>query len=128
MVGALLLVEDNELNREIAVELLAATGANVETAENGKIAVEKVRSSPPGYYQLIFMDIQMPVMDGCKAAEAEIRNLERNDTKTLPIVAMTANAFSDDRQRTKEAGMNDQPREKRIDMEHLRQVLRRYLA
>ena len=117
--------EDNELNREIAVELLAATGVKVETAENGKIAVEKVQSSPPGYYQLIFMDVQMPVMDGCTAATA-IRNLERNDTKTLPIVAMTANAFADDRQRTKEAGMNDHL-EKPIDIERLHQVLHRYL-
>lgn len=121
----LLLAEDNELNREIAVELLAATGVKVETAENGKIAVEKVQSSPPGYYQLIFMDVQMPVMDGCTAATA-IRNLERNDTKTLPIVAMTANAFADDRQRTKEAGMNDHL-EKPIDIERLHQVLHRYL-
>ena len=121
----LLLAEDNELNREIAVELLTATGAEVETAENGKIAVEKVQSSPPDYYQLIFMDVQMPVMDGCTAAAA-IRNLERNDTKTLPIVAMTANAFADDRQRTKEAGMNDHL-EKPIDIERLHQVLHRYL-
>lgn len=121
----LLLAEDNELNREIAVELLAATGAEVETAENGKIAVEKVQSSPPDYYQLIFMDVQMPVMDGCTAAAA-IRNLERNDTKTLPIVAMTANAFADDRQRTKEAGMNGHL-EKPIDIERLHQVLHRYL-
>lgn len=121
----LLLVEDNELNREIAVELLAATGAEIETAENGKIAVEKVKSSPPDYYRLIFMDVRMPVMDGCTAAAA-IRNLERNDTKTLPIVAMTANAFTDDRQRTKEAGMNDHL-EKPIDIERLHQVLHRYL-
>lgn len=121
----LLVVEDNELNREIAVELLAASGAKVETAENGKIAVEMVQTSPPDYYQLIFMDVQMPVMDGCTAAAA-IRNLERNDTKTLPIVAMTANAFADDRQRTKEAGMNDHL-EKPIDIERLHQVLHHYL-
>ena len=122
----LLLVEDNELNREIAVELLSATGAKVDTAENGKIAVDQVASSPEGYYQLIFMDMQMPVMDGCAAAVA-IRELNREDTKTMPIVAMTANAFSDDRQKTREAGM-DEHLAKPIDMDQLYQVLHRFLT
>ena len=122
----LLLVEDNELNREIAVELLSITGAEVDTAENGKIAVDKVAASPEGYYQLIFMDVQMPVMDGCTAA-VEIRALEREDTKTIPIVAMTANAFADDRQRTKEAGM-DGHLAKPIDIEQLYQVLQSFLS
>lgn len=121
----LLVVEDNELNREIVVELLSATGAEVETAENGKIAVEKVAASPEGYYQLIFMDMQMPVMDGCSATVA-IRALERRDTKTIPIVAMTANAFADDRQRTREAGM-DEHLAKPIDMDQLYQVLYKFL-
>lgn len=121
----LLLVEDNELNREIAVELLSATGAKVDTAENGKIAVEKVASSPEGYYQLVFMDMQMPVMDGCTAAVA-IRALEREDVKTMPIVAMTANAFADDRQRTRESGM-DEHLAKPIDMDQLYRILNKYL-
>ena len=119
-----LLVEDNELNREIAVELLAATGAEVDTAENGKIAVDKVASSPSGYYQLIFMDMQMPVMDGCTAAVA-IRALGREDARTIPIIAMTANAFADDRQRTREAGM-DEHLAKPVDMDQLYQVLHKY--
>ena len=122
----LLLVEDNELNREIAVELLSATGAKVDTAENGKIAVDKVAASAEGYYQLIFMDIQMPVMDGCAAA-VEIRALEREDAKMIPIVAMTANAFSDDRQKTRVAGMNEHLA-KPIDIDQLYQVLHKYLV
>lgn len=122
----LLLVEDNELNREIAVELLSTTGVKVDTAENGKAAVEIVASSPIGYYQLIFMDIQMPIMDGWTSAKA-IRALEREDTKTLPIVAMTANAFADDRQRTRDAGMNEHLA-KPIDLEQLHQVLHRFLS
>lgn len=120
-----LLVEDNELNREIAMELLSSTGAEIDTAENGKIAVEKVMASPEGHYQLIFMDMQMPVMNGCDAAMA-IRVLERGDTKTLPIIAMTANAFADDRQRTREAGMNEHLA-KPIDIEQLYQILHKFL-
>lgn len=121
----LLLVEDNELNREIAVELLSAAGAEVITAENGKVAVDKVMTSPEGYFQLIFMDVQMPVMDGCAAAAA-IRALDRADTGTLPIVAMTANAFADDRQRTRDAGM-DEHLAKPIDRNQLYQTLHRFL-
>ncbi|MDR2546805.1 MAG: response regulator [Lachnospiraceae bacterium] len=102
----ILMVEDNELNMEIAVDLLEITGITVETAENGLIAFEKVVKTPENYYDLIFMDIQMPVMNGYEAAKA-IRALKRDDAATLPIVAVTANAFAEDVQKTREAGMND---------------------
>ena len=101
-----LLVEDNELNREIAEELLEFTGVSVEQAEDGRMALEMVEKSGAGYYDLIFMDIQMPVMNGYEAARY-IRGLEREDAKTIPIIAMTANAFADDVKEAREAGMND---------------------
>ena len=120
----ILLVEDNELNREIAVEFLAMTGAEIEEAVNGKQAVERMEASPPHYYDLILMDIQMPEMNGCEAAK-RIRKLEREDS-ALPIIAMTANAFSDDIRMTKEAGMNEHI-SKPIDLPKLYQVLGRFL-
>lgn len=120
-----LLVEDNELNREIVVEILSDAGAVVDVAENGKIAVEKVEGSSEGTYDLIFMDMQMPVMDGCTAA-VKIRALPREDVKALPVIAMTANAFADDRQKTREAGMNGHLT-KPIDMEQLQMVLEQWL-
>ena len=116
----ILLVEDNELNREIAVEILQMTGAEVETAENGKIAVEKVEASPKGLYDLIFMDIQMPVMNGYEATAA-IRSLPGENGK-LPIVAMTANAFAEDVQLAKNTGMNGHIA-KPLDMNKLKDVL-----
>lgn len=121
----ILLVEDNALNREIAVELLSNVGAAVDTAENGREAVDRVADSRAGTYDLIFMDMQMPVMDGCTAA-MEIRALPREDVKRLPIIAMTANAFADDRQKTKEAGM-DGHLAKPVDLEQLQQVLHHWL-
>lgn len=121
----ILLVEDNAMNREIAVEILSETGVAVDTAENGQIAVNLVKDAPSGTYDLIFMDMQMPVMDGCTAAE-HIRALKREDAKTLPIIAMTANAFADDRQKTKDAGMNGHLA-KPIDMDQLRLVLEKWL-
>ena len=121
----ILLVEDNAMNREIAVEILSETGVAVDTAENGQIAVNLVKDAPAGTYDLIFMDMQMPVMDGCTAAE-HIRALKREDAKTLPIIAMTANAFADDRQKTKDAGMNGHLA-KPIDMDQLRLVLEKWL-
>lgn len=100
----LLLVEDNEINMEIAYMLLTQMGFEVETAENGKIAVDKVAASQPGYYDLIVMDIQMPVMDGYTAARA-IRALDNKALAGIPIVAMTANAFAKDIQAAAESGM-----------------------
>ena len=120
----ILLVEDNELNREIAGEILQMTGAEVETAENGKIAVEKVEASPEGLYDLVFMDIQMPVMNGYEATAA-IRSLPGEQGK-LPIVAMTANAFAEDVQLAKNTGMNGHLA-KPLDMNKLNDVLENWL-
>ena len=120
----ILLVEDNELNREIAGEILQMTGTKVETAENGKIAVEKVEASPKGSYDLIFMDIQMPVMNGYEATAA-IRSLPGAKGK-LPIVAMTANAFAEDVQLAKNTGMNGHIA-KPLDMNKLNDVLKKWL-
>lgn len=102
----ILVVEDNELNREIAYELLQETKAVVETAVDGQDAVDKVAASPEGYYDLIIMDIQMPVMNGLEAAKA-IRRLDRKDIKDMPIVAMSANAFAEDVQLSLDADMNE---------------------
>ena len=120
----ILLVEDNELNREIAGEILQMTGAKVETAKNGKIAVEKVEASPKDSYDLIFMDIQMPVMNGYEATAA-IRSLPGAKGK-LPIVAMTANAFAEDVQLAKNTGMNGHIA-KPLDMNKLNDVLKNWL-
>ena len=120
----ILLVEDNELNREIAGEILQMAGTKVETAENGKIAVEKVEASPKGSYDLIFMDIQMPVMNGYEATAA-IRSLPGAKGK-LPIVAMTANAFAEDVQLAKNTGMNGHIA-KPLDMNKLNDVLESWL-
>ena len=100
-----LLVEDNELNREIAVEILHEYGFLVDTAENGAIAVDKVRSSPAGRYDLVLMDIQMPVMDGYTATQ-RIRALNDPARAAVPIVAMTANVFEEERKRAFDCGMN----------------------
>ncbi len=113
----LLLAEDNELNREIAVELLEMYGLLVDTAENGQIALEKFRASAPGDYACILMDIQMPVMNGYQASEA-IRRLEREDALVIPILALTANAFASDVGKAHSAGMNGHI-SKPIDVEQL---------
>lgn len=101
-----LLVEDIELNQEIAVELLSVTGVQVEVADDGAQAVEKFEKSPEGYFDLIFMDIHMPVMDGYEATR-RIRGMEREDASKVWIVAMTADAFVEDIRLAKEAGMNE---------------------
>ena len=101
----ILLVEDNELNREIAEELIGVTGASVESAEDGVQAVEMFKDSAEGYYDLILMDVQMPHMDGYEATRC-IRALGRSDAQKVPIFAMTANAFAEDVQKSREAGMN----------------------
>ena len=121
----MLLVEDNELNREIAGELLGMTGVQVETAPDGKQAVEKFAAAPEGYYDLIFMDIQMPEMDGYEATR-RIRSLSRGDAGEVWIVAMTANAFVEDIRRSREAGMNEHI-SKPIELERLQEVLSRRL-
>ena len=101
----ILLVEDNELNREIAEELIGVTGASVESAEDGVQAVEMFKESAEGYYDLILMDVQMPHMDGYEATRC-IRALGRSDAQKVPIFAMTANAFAEDVQKSREVGMN----------------------
>ena len=120
-----LLAEDNLLNREIAHTLIEEMGAEVEDACDGGEAVQKVIGSEEGYYNLILMDVQMPVMNGYEATRA-IRNLERQDAKRIPIVAMTANAFEDDRQEALRAGMNDHF-SKPIDVKALEKLLDQYL-
>ena len=101
----ILLVEDNELNREIAVAILHEYGFLVDTAENGAVAVEKIRTSDPGRYDLVLMDVQMPVMDGYTATQ-RIRALKDSARAAVPIVAMTANVFEEERKRAFDCGMN----------------------
>ena len=121
----ILLAEDNDLNREIACEVLGMTGATLDTVTNGREAVDRFALSDPGYYSMILMDIQMPLMNGYEATTA-IRKLHRPDATTVPIVAMTANAFAEDVQRARDAGMNEHL-SKPLDMTRLRAVLQRWL-
>ena len=101
----ILLAEDNELNCEIAEEILNAYGFEVDIAENGVIAVEKVGAAAPGQYDLALMDVQMHIMDGYTATR-RIRELENPALAGIPILAMTANAFDEDRRNALESGMN----------------------
>ena len=117
----LLLAEDNELNMEIAEFVLQNEGADVTKAWDGQEAVELFRNSEPGEFDVILMDIMMPVMNGYEAAKI-IRSLDREDAKTIPIIAMTANAFTEDRIRAKEAGM-DEHIAKPVDVELLIKVI-----
>ncbi len=121
----ILLAEDNDLNWEIAEDILTDVGFEVEWAENGQICVDKFKQSELGYYDAVLMDIRMPVMNGYDAAKA-IRALDRPDAR-LPIIAMTADAFSEDIQRCLECGMNEHVA-KPIDIEKLMKLLKRYLG
>ena len=120
----ILLAEDNELNWEVAKELLSILELELDWAENGEICVEKFRNSPAGHYDAIIMDVRMPVMDGYEATAA-IRRLEREDAD-IPIIAMTADAFSEDIQRCLERGMNDHLA-KPIDIQAVTFKLKKYL-
>ena len=120
----ILLVEDNALNREIATEIIGMTGVTIDSAENGKIAVEKVMEAPEKWYDLIFMDIQMPIMNGYEATAA-IRALAGSRGK-VPIIAMTANAFAEDVQLAKNTGMNEHIA-KPLDLSKLNDVLKQWL-
>ena len=117
----ILLVEDNELNREIAQEILKEAGFAVDTTEDGEIAVRKMKQAAPWQYDLILMDIQMPKMDGYEATR-QIRALPDAAKAGIPIFAMTANAFEEDRQSALKAGM-DGHIAKPLDIPHLLQVL-----
>lgn len=120
----ILLAEDNDINYEIANELLTAIGIEIEWAQNGQICVDMFEKSDKGYYDAILMDIRMPVMSGYEAAR-KIRSLTRRDAG-LPIIAMTADAFSEDVKKCKECGMNDHT-SKPIDMDILTRLLAKYL-
>ena len=124
--GRVLLVEDNELNREIATELIEQLGAEVECACDGEEAVSMTRDAEEGYYQLIFMDWQMPRLDGIEATRAIIAYEQQTGRAHVPIVAMTANAFNEDRRRALEAGM-DGFMAKPINLAELERNLRTYL-
>ena len=99
------MAEDVLINAEITKQIVMARGADIEHAENGKLAVEMFEASPIGHYDGVLMDVRMPVMDGLEATAA-IRKLDRPDAKTVPIIAMTANAFDEDVQLSLQAGMN----------------------
>lgn len=117
----ILLVEDVEINQEIVIEMLFSTGVKVETANNGLEAVEMFTKSSPGYYDLVFMDVKMPVMDGYEATR-QIRALSREDAKNVWIVAMTADAFVEDVRKAKESGMNDHC-SKPVDLQRLMEII-----
>ncbi len=119
-----LAAEDNEINAEILAEILAIEGASCEVAENGQIAVERFKNSAEGQFSAILMDVQMPVMNGYDATRA-IRALQRSDAGTIPIIAMTANAFAEDEREALDAGM-DVHLSKPIDVELLKKVIKQY--
>ncbi len=120
----ILLAEDNDLNWEIAEELLSEAGFELQRAENGKVCMERFQASEEGYFDVILMDIRMPVMSGYDAASG-IRKMERSDAD-LPIIAMTADAFSEDIEHCKRCGMNEHV-SKPIDVDGLLQILKKYL-
>ena len=120
-----MLVEDNELNMEIASELLKFVNLQVEHAENGKVAVDIFRNSKEKEYALIFMDIQMPLMNGYDAARC-IRSSEHPAAGTIPIIAMTANAFQEDAEKCIAAGMNAHLA-KPLDIEKVKMTIYKYI-
>ncbi len=122
---SILLAEDNELNQEIAVTILEEAGFRVEVAGDGSVAVEKAAAAPPGTYDVILMDIQMPVMDGYEAAR-RIRGLKDRERASIPIIAMTANAFDEDKKKAIDAGMNGHLA-KPIDVDRLKETLKEIL-
>ncbi len=124
--GRILLAEDNELNQEIAASILSDAGFSVEIAGNGQIAVDMLKQSQEGYYQLILMDVQMPIMNGYEATK-EIRKLSDKKLSSIPIFAMTANAFEEDKQEALRCGMNGHIA-KPIDVEKLFEVLDKILT
>lgn len=124
--GRILLVEDNELNQEIATAILSEAGFQVETAEDGRQAVDLVSRSQPGWYQLVLMDVQMPVMNGYEATRC-IRQLENRQLADIPILAMTANAFEEDKQEALRSGMNGHI-SKPINIEKLLETLNEMLS
>ena len=119
-----LLVEDNDLNREIASEIIGMTGASVEIVENGREAVERIENASENWYDIVFMDVQMPVMNGYEATAA-IRALPGRRGQ-IPIIAMTANAFDDDKKEALQAGMNDHL-SKPIEFENLLQLVKKFI-
>ena len=122
----ILLTEDVEINREIASMMLEELGLLVETANNGREAVDKLSSGPAGYFDAVLMDIQMPVMNGYEAARA-IRSLPDPVLSSIPIIALTADAFREDQQKAADAGMNDHIA-KPIEVSRLREALHRSLC
>ncbi|MDE6435713.1 MAG: response regulator [Lachnospiraceae bacterium] len=122
----ILLAEDNELNREIAEEIISQTGVKLESVENGREALERFEKMGENYYDMILMDVQMPFMNGYEATTA-IRKLPRRDAATIPIIAMTANAFAEDIQQSRIAGMNEHLM-KPIDVEQLMKCLKTWLG
>ena len=120
-----LLVDDIEMNREIAEEILKETGFMVESAPDGTDAVDMVKASEEYYYDVILMDVQMPIMDGYEATKI-IRTLPREDVRDMPIIAMTANAMDEDKEEALKSGMNDHIA-KPIDMDLFMEVLGKFL-
>ena len=123
---SILLVEDNELNCEISREVLEDLGIEVSMAEDGSVALNMMKKAKPGDYDLILMDVQMPIMDGYEATR-RIRALPNKKIADIPIVAMTANAFAEDCQAALDAGMNEHVT-KPVDFDKLKVILAKFLA
>ena len=120
-----LVAEDNDLNWEILDELLSDMGMKLERAENGQMCLEKFNASDPGFYDVILMDVRMPIMNGYESTTA-IRALSRPDAQDIPIIAMTADAFSEDIKHCLECGMNAHTA-KPINLDELLSLLKKYI-